>query len=109
MRHNHRGLVEAKAAARNNPAFSVQCNTYLRLAGYRIGLVINFGLPRLMDGIERVANKALFAPGELSNNKGNHEVNSFSNPCAHWPTNNERREADVVASGFRQDSGFLET
>ena len=59
-------VVEAKAAARSNPAFAVQCNTYLRLARFRIGLVINFGLPRLVDGIERVANKELFGKGELS-------------------------------------------
>ena len=59
-------VVEAKATVRNIPAFAVQCNTYLRLARFRIGLVINFGLPRLVDGIERVANKDLFAPGELS-------------------------------------------
>jgi GxxExxY protein len=59
-------VVEAKAAARSIPAFAVQCNTYLRLARFRIGLVINFGLPRLVDGIERIANKSLFAPGELS-------------------------------------------
>ena len=59
-------VVEAKAASRNVPVFAVQCNTYLRLARFRIGLVVNFGLARLVDGIERVANKYLFAPGELS-------------------------------------------
>ena len=51
-------VVEAKAAARNNPAFAVQCNTYLRLSHLRVGLVINFGLAHVRDGIERVVNPA---------------------------------------------------
>lgn len=34
----------------------VQLLTYLRLAGLPLGLVINFGLPRLMDGVKRVVN-----------------------------------------------------
>ena len=49
-------VVEAKAAARNNPAFAVQCNTYLRLSHLRVGLVINFGMSHVRDGIERVVN-----------------------------------------------------
>ena len=51
-------VVEAKAAARNNPAFAVQCNTYLRLSRLRVGLVVNFGMSHVRDGIERVVNPA---------------------------------------------------
>ena len=59
-------IVEAKAVSRNVPTFALQCNTYLRLARFRVGLVINFGLPRLVDGIERVVNKFLLGPDELA-------------------------------------------
>ena len=53
---DHCLVIEAKAASRNNPTFAVQCNTYLRLSKLRLGLVINFGLSRIRDGIERVLN-----------------------------------------------------
>ena len=38
--------------------FAAQCLTYLRLTGLKTGLVINFGLERLIDGIERVSNES---------------------------------------------------
>lgn len=49
-------IVECKAAAENNPVFSAQCLTYLRMKNLRLGLVINFGLPTLKDGISRIVN-----------------------------------------------------
>lgn len=49
-------VVECKAAERNNPVFAAQCLTYLRLMNLPLGLVINFGLPMLVQGIERVVN-----------------------------------------------------
>ena len=48
-------VVECKAGA-YNPIYAAQCLTYLRLKKLKTGLVINFGLPRLVDGIERVSN-----------------------------------------------------
>ena len=33
-----------------------QCLTYLRLLDKHLGFVINFGVPSLKDGIERVVN-----------------------------------------------------
>ena len=35
---------------------TTQLLTYLRLAKLPLGLVINFGLPKLMDGVKRVVN-----------------------------------------------------
>jgi len=50
-------IVECKATAENNPLFAAQCLTYLRLSNLRLGLVINFGMKHLREGIERVVNK----------------------------------------------------
>jgi GxxExxY protein len=33
-----------------------QLLTYLRVADKRLGLLINFGMPRIKDGIKRVVN-----------------------------------------------------
>ena len=51
-------VVECKAA-KYNPLFAAQCLTYLRLKKLKTGLVINFGLPKLVDGVERVTNDLL--------------------------------------------------
>ena len=48
-------VVECKAGA-YNPVYAAQCLTYLRLKKLKTGLVINFGLPKLVDGVERVSN-----------------------------------------------------
>ena len=49
-------VVECKAG-KPNPLYAAQCLTYLRLKKLRTGIVINFGLQRLIDGVERVANE----------------------------------------------------
>ena len=49
-------IVECKASSQYNPIHEAQCLTYLRLTGKRLGLVINFGEPRVKDGIHRVVN-----------------------------------------------------
>ncbi len=49
-------VVECKATEKNNPIFAVQVNTYLHLLGIRLGIVVNFGQKRIIDGWERVAN-----------------------------------------------------
>lgn len=51
-----RVVIEVKAVAEPNPIFKVQLLTYLRLMKLRIGLVINFGQARLVDGVARVIN-----------------------------------------------------
>ena len=51
-------VLELKAVARTLPIHEVQLLSYLRLSGHRLGLLINFHVPRLRDGIKRVANTA---------------------------------------------------
>ena len=49
-------VVELKSCEKNLPVFGKQLKTYLVLFGRSVGLLINFGLPALKDGIERVVN-----------------------------------------------------
>ena len=46
-------IVELKSAEQNHPVFEAQLMTYLKLSQRRIGLLINFGLPVLRQGIVR--------------------------------------------------------
>ena len=48
-------LVENKAVAKLHPIFEAQLLTYLRLSGLRVGLLINYNIPVLKDGIIRRA------------------------------------------------------
>jgi GxxExxY protein len=49
-------IVEVKSAETLLPVFSAQLLTYLKLSGKRVGLLINFNVPMLKDGIKRVVN-----------------------------------------------------
>ena len=49
-------VVELKSVCRNELVFAKQCLTYLHLLDKRLGYVINFGMPSLKDGIQRVVN-----------------------------------------------------
>jgi GxxExxY protein len=49
-------VVEVKAVSRLTPIHSAQLLSYLKLGGYKVGLVINFNVPRLKDGICRLVN-----------------------------------------------------
>ena len=49
-------IVECKATEKNNPIFAAQVLTYLRLAKLKLGLIINFGQEKIVDGFFRVAN-----------------------------------------------------
>ena len=49
-------IIEVKAVADNHSIHQAQLLTYLRLSGLRHGLVINFGLTRLVDGVSSVIN-----------------------------------------------------
>ena len=53
---NNRLIIEVKAQETNSPVHAKQLLTYLRLAELPLGLVINFGMPKLMDGVKRVVN-----------------------------------------------------
>jgi len=46
-------VVEIKAVKSIEPIHEAQLLTYLKLGGWRLGLLINFNLPVLKDGIRR--------------------------------------------------------
>jgi iron complex transport system substrate-binding protein len=49
-------VVELKSAENNNPVFSKQLLTYLKLLNLPVGLLINFGSSTLKEGLQRVVN-----------------------------------------------------
>lgn len=49
-------IVELKAVERLAPVHKAQLLTYLKLAELQVGLLLNFNVPHLKDGIMRVAN-----------------------------------------------------
>jgi len=49
-------IVELKSVTRLLPLHVAQLLTYLRLSHHRVGLLINFNVPHLRDGIKRVVN-----------------------------------------------------
>ena len=51
-----RVIVELKCVERIHPVHVAQLLTYLRLANRRVGLLINFNVLLLKDGIKRVIN-----------------------------------------------------
>lgn len=51
-----RVVIECKSLKANNPIFASQCLTYLRLKNLQVGLVINFGMKTIMEGLDRVLN-----------------------------------------------------
>jgi GxxExxY protein len=51
-----RVLVELKACEALHPIHKAQLTSYLRLSGRHLGLLINFHVPRLKDGIVRQVN-----------------------------------------------------
>jgi GxxExxY protein len=50
-------IVELKAVDALSPIFTAQLLSYLRISGLRLGLLINFNVSRLTDGVKRVVNK----------------------------------------------------
>lgn len=49
-------IIEVKATEKENAVHKAQVLTYLRLTRLKLGLVINFGQERLIDGLTRVVN-----------------------------------------------------
>jgi GxxExxY protein len=47
-------IVELKAVENHLPVFEAQLLTYLRLSQLRLGLLLNFNVPLIKDGIKRV-------------------------------------------------------
>ena len=50
-------VVEVKAISRLLPVHEAQLLSYLRLSDRRVGLLINFHVSRLKDGIKRMVNQ----------------------------------------------------
>ena len=48
-------VVELKAVEDILPVHQAQVLTYLKLTGYRLGLLINFNVPLIKQGIKRIA------------------------------------------------------
>lgn len=48
-------VVELKAVEALNPVHTAQMITYLKLTGCRLGLILNFNVPVMRDGIKRIA------------------------------------------------------
>jgi GxxExxY protein len=46
-------ILEIKAVAAILPAHEAQLQTYLRMSGIRIGLILDFNASRLIDGLRR--------------------------------------------------------
>lgn len=51
-----RVIVDVKSVERLTPLHSAQVLTYLKLKGCPVGLLLNFNVPSLRQGIKRLAN-----------------------------------------------------
>jgi GxxExxY protein len=58
-------IVEIKAVEELLPIHKAQILTYLRASGKRIGLLINFNVTKLKDGVRRVLNGYQNSPCDL--------------------------------------------
>jgi GxxExxY protein len=47
-------IVELKSVESLLPVHKAQVMTYLKLTGHRVGLLINFNVPLLKDGLQRI-------------------------------------------------------
>ena len=50
-------IVEIKSVSIINRVHEAQLLSYLKLGGYKLGLLINFNVLRIKDGIKRMVNK----------------------------------------------------
>ncbi len=49
-------IVEIKACETLHPVYIAQVLTYLKLSDKKLGLLINFNVPKLIDGYKRIIN-----------------------------------------------------
>ena len=49
-------IVELKSVEEMHPVYQAQLLTYLKLSDKKLGLLINFNVPRLIDGYKRMLN-----------------------------------------------------
>ena len=50
-------IVELKSCEKLQPIHEAQLLTYLKLSGLKLGLLLNFNVPVMRDGIKRIVNK----------------------------------------------------
>jgi len=58
-------IVEIKSVERLMPIHQAQLLSYLRLSGHRVGLLLNFNVKVLKDGIRRLVNNFPDSPRSL--------------------------------------------
>jgi len=54
---NNKVIIEIKAVEALNDIHMAQILTYLKLTGCKLGMLINFNIPLIKNGIKRVVNK----------------------------------------------------
>lgn len=47
-------IVEIKAVEKMHPVYAQQVKTYLKLSGHQLAFLINFNVPLIVEGIQRV-------------------------------------------------------
>lgn len=57
LRVNQEVIIEVKSIAALAPVHSAQLMTYLRLSGCQVGLLINFNVVLLKDGLKRIIRR----------------------------------------------------
>ena len=50
-------IVELKSVRKLHPIHEAQMLSYLKLSGHRLGLIINFNVVHLRDGVKRMVNR----------------------------------------------------
>ena len=50
-------IIELKSCEKIEPIHKAQLLTYLKLSGLNLGLILNFNVPLLRDGIVRIVNE----------------------------------------------------
>jgi GxxExxY protein len=79
-------IVEIKSVAVLNAVHQAQTLTYMRIADCPIGLLINFNVPRLVDGVKRLVNPRAQRRG------GNGEADSTERYRSSGETEHERSD-----------------
>ncbi len=49
-------IIEVKAVVDMHTVFQYQLHTYLKLCDNKLGLILNFNVPKMKGGVQRVAN-----------------------------------------------------
>ena len=62
-------LVELKSVEALSPIHTAQMLTYLKLSGKPVGLLINFNVPVLKDGVKRILNPGMVQADARSTGK----------------------------------------